>query len=369
MKKSENLKKLVSTNAKLFSLGVSAFLLTLGSTAVATVAWFQSETTSFIQGMTLEFVSNGGLQIGYRDPRSGDIVYGTALDNTVLNEVDPLAYPLDPVLSAVSSAATEDYNRTLDPNNDYPRFRGAYSYRKTALPTFTNYGYLQFELFFKTDLPSYLLLAPSFAVTPCHEANAAKAKQINDAGGYDGVDVTAEDLDSIVDSIRVSFFCEDGYNILDPKKEEETPFGGALDLDHDGYFDMDVTKTELIYGLYEGEPIYSEPLEADEGQGKPHNCFFGAHKKGARAFLESQSIENGLSYAMENANSLDQMTLHENQGQLYPDSVPIAQLAERTDKRVVVTVYIEGWDKDAIDCIGEAQFNLNLGFTALQSIH
>ena len=49
----------------------------------------------------------------------------------------------------------------------------------------------------------------------------------------------------------------------------------------------------------------------------------------------------------------------------YLNKKPLCTVKKGIDKRIVVSCYIEGWDKDMTDQIANATFEINIAFTAL----
>ena len=65
----------------------------------------------------------------------------------------------------------------------------------------------------------------------------------------------------------------------------------------------------------------------------------------------------------ENAIKFDNLRYEEDD--VFKDVTPITHLEGNVLKRIVVTIYIEGWDKHMTNAIEDSCFDINLSFLAL----
>ena len=179
--------------------------------------------------------------------------------------------------------------------------------------------------------------------------------------------IIADDLNDVVHAARVSFLTDEGYIIANPGEDEDTYYAGILDMDGNGYYDsyfdeVEGDEKEILYGEYTGKPEYTEPLSGDEGE-EFKNVFISRHKQEVRkVILESVNRKK------EEAVKLETLCFDPNTPKFEDELQPICTLKANERKRVVVTIYIEGWDKHMTDKINDAAFKIALGFTALLNL-
>ncbi len=356
------------SNHKLLLVGLLSFSLTLAASVTSTFAWFAVSDSGKVKFMNFKINENHALKIGLKDSEN-EIHYYDSLNDSILHEYYP-SYNAGAALADTSSMYQDLW---LNENTDYdtalPILRAAYSkngnYHQSEIATS---GFFQFEFYFLADSDMYLFLDyEDTTIRALHDENAKTADALRD--------ITVEDLDNIVNATRVSFFSKDGFYIYEPNQlhSTNTVFGGALDATtKDGYYDYnEYTNKEIVYGEYENESslVYDDPLEEDSDLDTPGaraTCFNAKHKAGVKRFNYNKSVENGLSFKKEKTYTLEQLSLKDSQG-TYDSSTtyPLARLKENVPTRVVVTIYLEGWDLDVTEAIGNGAFSLNLGFTGL----
>lgn len=345
-----------------------ALAVTLAASVTATYAWFEVSNAAEVTMIQIKPKYDANLSIGMKNA-DGVIDYGEIIDPEYIKDHDP-TYENNKALSPCSSMFKSDWlNEEFDPAVDYPLLSQGY---QTALHAEGKTGiaekkdYIQLEFYFHSSYDSYLYVDPASYFDPLHDVNRIKAEELGTDLNHHRA-LTGEDLDKITDCIRISFLSESwGYTIMDPNKNGDTYLAGPLDLDRQGYYDYDSTsKKELCYGEYlEGkEPTYTdEPLEEDIGDGEYQDSFNSSHRKGTYMISSPQS-----EYAVEEgAYSFSDLCLKEYQNFNDPTwTKPLAYLPSGEDVRVVVTIYIEGWDTDTIDSIQAGSFALGLTFNAL----
>ena len=174
----------------------------------------------------------------------------------------------------------------------------------------------------------------------------------------------AERLDNLVKAMRFSILVpiEDNYQyvIVDPSKEEgdKTYLGGILDNNVDRYFDYnDLTGKERLYGEFINKEAvqYDEALSEDSSyvkEGAP-SAFNAKHKKGIQRFNFEKSKEY---IKAEDSHSLDEFDDHAHT----PLNIPVKR---DVGTRIVLSVYIEGWDLDSVNYTMGASFFAGLKFT------
>ena len=73
-----------------------------------------------------------------------------------------------------------------------------------------------------------------------------------------------------------------------------------------------------------------------------------------------------VSFKKEKTYTLEQLSISKEDGQFDKERMrPIALLKREEPTRVVVTIYLEGWDYDVTEAIGNGHFTLGLAFRGL----
>ncbi len=346
-------------NAKL-SLATLAFIASVGSLIIGTVAWFASsnylELANFKIAMGEAEQVAIGLVVPEGKPDLGEpesvVYYETVTDDMLL---DHGYYQPGTTLKAVSSMfqsqwLTEETD-LADPDL-YPVLRSHYlsgQSRTDSVVAHTNF--FQFELYFKTNVRIDLYLdEDTFLV-----ADETKNQQ----AAYDNhLDVA--DLNQVDQAMRVSFLTPEQFVIWEPNTDVvgTTEFGGRLDVyDYDNFFDYDYdTKLEYLFGEYNDDAylVYDESARAT---GVTEFSSFAANTAlEATPLSIPLSKQNGLIIQRETS-----VTKHYLTDQTNPDAV-LMRLYPNQPQRMVVTVYAEGWDRDTTNDINQAHFSLNLVF-------
>ena len=191
------------------------------------------------------------------------------------------------------------------------------------------------------------------------------------------VDEITEKLNGLRDCLRMSILVntEDDYSyyIIDPYKEQgETIYlGGTLDNDGDGYYDVYTDnqghKKEVIYGDVKDRSklVYDDPVdpqgEVELLENKRHffgNSFEAKNRIDAYTFNQTNSSDSHI--AIEETYTLDQVS-GSNTELLIP-------CYHEIPTEIVVSVYLEGWDKACINDTMGASFDTKIGFKFLRRI-
>lgn len=174
----------------------------------------------------------------------------------------------------------------------------------------------------------------------------------------------AEKLDNLVKAMRFSILVPDQNNyqyvIVDPHKEtnDVTYLGGILDNNVDRYFDyIDSQGKEKLYGEFTNRDavVFDEAASEDSGyvmDGAP-SAFNAKHKKGIKKF----NFESSKEYIkIEESHSLSEFNDHAHT----PLNIPVKA---GVGTRIVLSIYIEGWDLDSVNYTMGASFFAGLKFT------
>ena len=171
-----------------------------------------------------------------------------------------------------------------------------------------------------------------------------------------------EALYSVEDAIRVSFYSEDGYVIYEPNVEtgSKTKLGGLLDVSfYDGYIDYNSSFEEVLYGEYNEDAnlIYDDAVDHDVEHHEYESAkpgVGGKTKAGIRHLNLDKSVSEGnLKIKEEETYSLSEL-LHTKKWVTY--------IAPNEIKRLVITIYLEGWDKECSNDLINAAFNAHIAF-------
>ena len=359
------------SNTKLLLLGIAIFGITLSAFVTSTVAWFEISNSLQASNIGITYQdSKGQLEIGMKKNADDEITYAESINQDTLETYS--SYKRKDLLDQVSSMYSSKWNTaTSEFSSTVPEFRTTYtdvaSYHEGAVATS---GYYQFEFYLKAREDTYLFLSSDTSCEASHDNNVSIAKSLNDSGKFSGL--TATMLDKVQDCVRVSFYTETGYYIYEPNVDEssKTAFAGPLNVkNNDSYFDY-VDDKETLYGEYNYDKatlIYDEASTTDSVLSGTATAFNAIHKAGIKPIdMAKSESEGGLVIASEDSHPLSYYELPTDAASFDSETMhPLMKLKAYQPQRMVMSVYIEGWDKDVIDSIGAAEFNLNISFNGL----
>ena len=324
-----------------------------------TVAWYNGSSNLAVYNMGISLAEKD-LEIS-----TDNITFKDSLSNHDLEDWIPNGY------SPMSSAFSDEW---LSQKSTIPQFTSVYTdvapekLAYTSVDDFaiSNEGYFQKDLYLRCD--SYARVSIDMEKTiiePNEQRNIAIAERLQKKVYKDQtIEEIVEHLNSIKDSIRFSILVLNDtgfevtdkdyqYQIFDPNKQGTTSLGGILDIDLDGYYDSFEGK-EVIYGEVENADSdhlsYLNALENDEGDTSSGGCFIAAHQKNVQPLDLASSISNGLSIKEEKSLSLDEV-----------DQFSF-ELQENVSKKIILSVYIEGWDKDSVNYTMYSSFTTDICF-------
>lgn len=355
--------KTIMSNRNLFLAGVLSFGLTFAASVTSTYAWFEVSEHAKVSQLDFSIHDEADFEIGLKNNDDGYDYYHDVDDQILENHFS--RYQPNSALHDLSSNYQSLWlNESTNPETDFPVLRRAYADKEKPHQIYVaQSGYYQFEFFLKSDRDMYLFLDwDSCYAKPLHDLNVTTAAALGN--------VTAEALDNVVNACRVSFYSSMGFTIWEPNASagSTTVFGGALDLNGDGYYD-DLGGKEVVYGEYSDDAplVYDEaPTEDIVPTSDTHSSFVATHRAGIAPFNLGKSEAAGLSFAHETTYTLSELCIPEGVGQYDPSTMhPLLALHAGVPTRLVVTIYLEGWDLDMVDSIGDGHFTLGLGFRGL----
>lgn len=188
-----------------------------------------------------------------------------------------------------------------------------------------------------------------------------------------------EKLDNLVKAMRFSILVTDedsyAYYIIKPykpkdpskeEKDEEVVFGGVLDnsksLTYDTYT-LDGKKYETVYGNVNDRSLIKYDYIKDSIYYTGESSAFNAtHEGGTYMFNEAASLDplNGMEFEKENAIKIKDL---EKNPELV--KIPVDRGYEHT-RKMVISIYIEGWDRHSINSTMGSHFKSNISFKVLR---
>ena len=340
------------------SLLVSIITILLTTTGL-TVAWYASGLSLQISDIDVSIVTDPTLEIGVKDSDGNINYYKDKLPSEVFK--DKYVSLFKPVSSMYSSLF-------IDSKEDYPVFREKYGH-----PTYsdeTTYkssnvakdGYFSIELYLRSDSDVYVTVDSNTERTYFKGDTAKNIEKAKDlVSRYPALtkEEIASRMDEIDHSLRFSLLetSSDNYNytIIDPYKDKDTYFSGSLDIDANGYYDSyidsSINRKEFYYGEYYNDDklVYELNEEATSISGES-STFNAGHNENTYVVNVDKSIENGLVRAKEESVSLTTV------------SDELIALKHNEAKRVVFSIYIEGWDLDNTNVNEYGAFKSSFGF-------
>ena len=333
-------KKIGVRQSSLLWAGLALFSLTLSAFVTSTIAWF-SVSDFLTVGNIKVGVTNHDIRIGTRNS-SGDIVF--ELDDIVTNDEQ---FFLSPVSSMFQDNSRYMQSAFPTLSSEYPSEKG---HRETGNATS---GFFQKEIFLTSDVGTYVYLDESTKVTANRSLNEITAVQTG---------LFVDELNKVEEAIRVSFYCEEGYYIYEPNvtTSSKTKLGGLLDVNvYDNYIDYNSSNEEVLYGDYNEDAtlFYEDAVDHDVihheyDHAKPG--VGGKTKAGIKHLdLERSVNEGNLRIKEEETYALSDL-LYQNQY--------LAYIAPNEVKRIVLTIYLEGWDKECSNDLINSAFNASISF-------
>ena len=334
-------------NRRRLVIGGFGLLCALGVSSISmSLAWYASGTHLLVSGMDITFVGSKDIKIGISP--SGEFKESLGEE---LNQIDNY-YPVSSMFS----------NKWLDNKGTTPKFRNSYrsvdpniksTYQESTEATG---GYFQQELYLYSEFNVWVTIDKEMiSFTPDEVKNKQRAEHLADDSS-DKYEEILGDLNNVTKSLRLSILNpqedEYSYYIVDPYKQEETYLCGTLDNTQDGYYD-NIDGQEIVYGQYdhEEEIVYDSPSQSDSTINGRSSVFNAKHKAGVKSFDPLQLNENKLGAHTEDSIARNDI-----------EDVIEIPLKAQEPKKIVVSLYLEGWDRDNIDYSAYGSFNASVSF-------
>ena len=365
----------------IFSFSLAAVCL-IGST----YAWFSIATEVQVDDMSMTLGSMGDIYLGLKVPNQ------TVADKYHL-EVGDTYYPADgnltesllvefgqmsPEAELISMTSCYDNvwleDTTIPANEKFPIFnqlptKADVNGKNTINTKYRNQLYYQFEIYVKSSKDMFIYVDSSTSLLPDEISNRQVARNSGD--------VTSDELNKTVESLRVSYYTEDNYFIYEPYPDYvngervREPYFGKLDaVPHDGYYDIDLDYNEILFGAYENADkiVYDESGRNKNYQQTNENEMLDAqsHEK-AKCIDIEKSLQNGVVGKFENAYTLEEISskhadVDEEFALCYLTGVENTGPEKIDEKRLVVSIWVEGWDENSAVYSNSSKFLVNLAF-------
>lgn len=331
----------------------------------STLAWFRVSDTLIASNIAIDYVSQEDFSIGLKKDEKVD--YYQKVDSTILQDYFP-SYDSKEHLNDVSSMYQSQWlNEKTVFANTVPLLRTGFGPSSSRTMTdVAKGGFLQFDMLLHSDRNMYVFLSETTTL----KADTAANSKIADLTG-----INVDDLNKVEDCLRISFYTDNGFFIYEPNVDtsSNTSFADRLNLNAltSQYYQMDDDKKEVLFGDYNYDDpnlnlIYDEESRASvPAAGKLTGFNAGTNPEAVGGLDIAKSISEGnLSITHEKTYTLKELSNAVVPQEGVP-SYPLTLIDAGVDKRIVVTLYIEGWDRDVVDSIGWGVFDLNLAFKGL----
>lgn len=355
-------KKKLNTLFLLGTIGV------IGLSISFSLAWYAYGDTLKVQTVNIELDTDRDLKI------STSSALDSFKDKLVQGEDDikmiDLFYPVSSMLDT-SSHSTSNW---IEQKASKPEFRNSSNTENLhgeSIASVIDYGFYSQEFYLLCDDDVYVTLdANTSKFLPDEEENKLVAKQEVGKQKYEGLteQEILKELNDLTKCLRISILDPDietyKYTIIDPYKEGTTKLGGLLDNSANGYYDTyvadDSETYEIIYGeVYNRDKlVYNDITGIDVETTGRLNAFNAKHLGSAHLYNEEASTLNGFRIATENSLSLNDLK--------GVDSKLRIPVKANEPKKIVLSVYLEGWDKDCINSTMGASFINELTFKILR---
>ena len=237
-------------------------------------------------------------------------------------------------------------------------------------PDEVHYGHYSQTLWLYSDDNVYVGFDPAFCFVRAYvEANIATAKAM--LSTYT-LEERVERLNTLEKAIRVSVYDpeEDNYVIVDPYRDGITYYGGVLDNDRDGYYDIYMEggtgfQKEILYGEYNDYDaiVHGDRCEQAVAAEGELTSFNAGHSYGTHPFDLAASQAKGLFIKQEKSYLFEE--LGSNDVKVNPFVIPVHRY---TPKPIQVSIYLEGWDLDCVNANMGGSFQANLQFKILREM-
>ncbi len=247
------------------------------------------------------------------------------------------------------------------------------------------FGFFSQEIFLKSTQNVYVSMVQDAEMEedelplfyPDEIANDAMARRLHGREDYEGLSIEqiTQGLNDVVKSLRVSVLVlnNDGEGIdpssyrnyiIDPYYDKTTYYGGILDNDLSGTYD-NYNGQEVMYGWVNNPAniVFNNPIASSSECVGLLTCFNSGHEGGVRTFNAAQSTANDFIVTSEPALALNSPSFSD----IESPSGFVIPLKANTSRRIVLSIYLEGWDADNTNMTMFGKFFVNLQFKILRT--
>ena len=351
---------------------ITAFFIGMIGLSVASlsvsIAWYASSNYLRVSPVEISIKSEREIKISTSKDRES-FKSELSLENGDLN--------YSGVFAPVSSIYSEDWISTRADTPVFYDCARQWSSYEEPVPNVIDNGYSYYysqELYLWADDDVYLTIDTEQTYIKSNQlANEQFASSIlAEAQKKDpnmAVDKIVEKLNLLTKAMRYSILVtgEDFYDyyVIDPNKaenDEEVLFGGVLDNSKTQYYDTYQLNGEIyetVYGDVNDRSLIvhdDEKLAADsELIGEP-SAFNARHQQNTHKFNYAESYEKGMRFAKEKSISYADLANNPNLIKF-----PVHRGYDNV-RRIVLSIYIEGWDLRSINSTMGSTFMSNLSF-------
>lgn len=351
-------------NSKKLILAFLIGLVSITSLSLSfSLAWYAASTRLFVDTIEVEIKGERKLLLSTTDD-----------EDSFKEELYPSDFDAVGYFIPVSSMFSSNWF-----GEDTPEF---YEYNNVVVgsdgvpsgPSRLQKGFLQQDIYLLSDDDVYVSIDPNKESTYFHvneELNAQRAHTVVKNEPQYTYEEALNSLNNLVFAMRYSVYDVSNKNhfIIDPYKTGTTYYGGTLDNDKDDYFDTYIDENgiykEVLYGEINDRSLaeYHDVGEndIDIAQGTAYSSFNAKHAKGTKYFLEKESLSNGLTFKAEN--SLTPSDMESNDPEINKMVIP---LHRNEPKKIVLSIYLEGWDRDCINTTMGGSFISQIQFRILR---
>lgn len=356
---------------------MALFSFTVSAVVTSSLAWFKVADTLIASNIAIDFLKDEDFEVGLKKDnettffKASDSSTTPTIDNTTLKKY---CSNFDPngLLDLSSMYESSWLNSSTVFENTKPQLQIGYATGSNPNKTTAALaGYMQFEFYFKSDRNMYLFLDESTALT----ANEAANQKVADLYGY-----KVENLNKVKDCLRVSFYTESTFLIYEPNVDvsSNTAFAGRLNTKAptSSYYDVDSKNNEILFGEYnypgselsttygDATLVYDEASRAAVPSAENLTGFVSGTAPSANGGLDiaKSESEGNLHIAHEKTYTLSELAKADEKAHPLVYIPAYSETDPTTVKRVVVTVYVEGWDLDVVNSVESGVFDLNLAF-------
>ena len=353
-------------NKKKLTIGFFIGMIAVSATSLSfSIAWYASSSFLTVSPIDIEIETDRKILISTVDEKD-------AFKEQLSLDDGDLKY--SGVFAPVSSICSDNWISSRAPTPifyDCARVWNSANQPEMHSITRDDYYYYSQDFYLYSDGDAYITLdTEKTYIHPNQEYNNKYAPEMQKQFPNYSLETIKEKLNSLVKAMRISILVPDEdpniyrHYVIDPNKaenDEEVLFGGVLDNGRTEYYDTYIDggeKYETVYGDVNNRDliVYDDVELADSVITGEPSAFNARHQQGTHKFNYAASVANGMEFAKENSISYSDLA---NNPSLI--KFPVYKGYQNV-RRIVFTIYIEGWDLRSINSTMGSAFIANLSF-------